>query len=543
MAVVPATVVVAAAVVVAAEAVAVAAAVGDDRSGRKPSGLSPGLGAGWRPPLANVLAQRSDLTFVEVIAEAVDPRAPLPASLATLAGRGVPIVPHGIRLSLGSTERPQPARVARLAAVAQRCQAPLVSEHVAMVRAGGLEAGHLLPVPLTRQSLDVVVGNVRAVTAELGVPLALEHPASLLRWPADHLHPADFLTELAERTDALLVLDVANLHADRHNHGLDPARFLDRLPWERIAYVHVAGGVEHDGRYHDTHRHPVPPAVLDLLAEAVHRCPHRLPVMLERDGDYPSAAGMNAELDAVAGVLSVAPAAQPAPRFADSCRTAKPAGGWNAAPQADLAAEQPDPADEQRVPAAEQRDLAAEQRDLAVEQRDLAVEQRDLAVEQVDLVRALVAGGPDPAAFDPAGLAATRAALLDKRTREVAAVWPALARIPGFADRFAHYAAGAPPRGPVADGCAFAESVRTTLGIVAVAELLTHTLPRRPFAVRTGRSADRRAVAAVRLPGGAFRLLKFPAPPIDPGSRSSPTGRRPWTRPDQSATNPILPRS
>ncbi|WP_076828752.1 DUF692 domain-containing protein [Frankia sp. CcI49] len=508
-----------------------------DGGGRQqPSGLSPGLGAGWRPPLANVLAQRADLTFVEVIAEAVDPRAPLPASLASIAGRGVPIVPHGIRLSLGSTERPQPARVARLAAVAQRCQAPLVSEHVAMVRAGGLEAGHLLPVPLTRQSLDVVAGNVRAVTAELGVPLALEHPASLLRWPADHLHPADFLTELAERTDALLILDVANLHADRHNHSLDPARFLDRLPWERIAYVHVAGGVEHDGRYHDTHRHPVPPAVLGLLAETVRRCPHHLPVMLERDGDYPSAARMNAELDAIAGVLSVTPAAQPAPRFADSRRAAKPAGGWNAAPQADLAAEQPDPADEQRVPAAEQRGLAAEQ-------RDLAVEQADLAVEQADLVRALVDGGPDPAAFDPAGLAATRAALLDKRTREVAAVWPALARIPDFADRFAQYAAGTPPRGPVADGRAFAESVRTTLGIVAVAELLTHTLPRRPFAVRTGRSADRRAVAAVRLPSGAVRMLKLPAPPIDPGSRSSRTEQRPRTRPDQSATDPSPPRS
>ncbi|EFC80322.1 DUF692 family multinuclear iron-containing protein [Parafrankia sp. EUN1f] len=463
-------------------------AVGDDGGRRQLSGLIPGLGAGWRPPLANVLAQRADLTFVEVIAEAVDPRAPLPPSLAGLAERGVPIVPHGIRLSLGSTERPQPARVARLAAVVQRCQAPLVSEHVAMVRAGGLEAGHLLPVPLTRQALGVVVGNVRAVTAELGVPLALEHPASLLRWPADDLHPADFLTELAERTDALLVLDVANLHADRHNHGLDPARFLDRLPWERIAYVHVAGGVEHDGRYHDTHRHPVPPAVLDLLAEAVRRCPHRLPVMLERDGDYPSAAGMNAELDAVAGVLSVAstpapaPSARPGPPFPDSRQAAKPAGGANAAQQLDLAAEQPDP----------------------------AAEQRDLAAEQADLVRGLVAGGPDPAAFDPARLAATRAALLDKRAREVAAVWPALARMPGFADRFARYAAGTPPHGPVADGRAFAEAARATLDIAAVAELLAHTLPGRPFAVRAGRAADGRAVAAVRLPGGAFRLLKLP---------------------------------
>ena len=62
--------------------------------------------------------------------------------------------------------------------------------------------------------------------------------------------------------------------------------FLDALPLERIAYVHVAGGVERDGLYHDTHAHPTPPAVLELVAELCSR--HDPPgVMLERDDDYP----------------------------------------------------------------------------------------------------------------------------------------------------------------------------------------------------------------------------------------------------------------
>src|SRR4029453_5992672 len=226
-----------------------------------------GVGIGWRGELAGFVARRRRLGFVEVVAESLPPDRPLPAELAALRGRGVPVVPHGVRLSLGSAGEPDPARVGRLAGVAERLEAPLVSEPVAFVGAGGLEAGHLLPVPRTREALDVLAANVRQAQAELPVPLALEHVAALLEWPAPELDKAAFLTELLERTGAWLLLDLANLYANARNHGGDPLAFLDALPLERVAYVHVAGGVERDGLYHRTPPPPTPPAVLDLVAE------------------------------------------------------------------------------------------------------------------------------------------------------------------------------------------------------------------------------------------------------------------------------------
>ena len=110
---------------------------------------------------------------------------------------------------------------------------------------------------------------------------------------------AAFLTDILERTDALLLLDVANVYANALNRGTDPVALLDRLPLERVAYVHVAGGAEHDGIYHDTHTHAVPEPVLDLVT---HLCERRRPpaLMLERDGDYPAADELRAELDAIA---------------------------------------------------------------------------------------------------------------------------------------------------------------------------------------------------------------------------------------------------
>lgn len=258
-----------------------------------------GVGIGWRPEIAGFVAGLPGLRFVEVIAESLPHSGELPETLASLRAAGVAVVPHGVKLSLGGAEPVDPHRVEHLAQAARATGAPLVSEHIAYVRAGGVEAGHLLPLPRCREAVDAVVANVRRTTAELNVPLALEPIAALFDWPDDELTEAQFLTEILDRTGAGLLLDIANVYANARNRGEDPLDLLDRLPLERVAYVHVAGGRVRDGRYHDTHTDPVPTEVLDLLAAL---CERRRPpaVLLERDGSYPPAAALRAELDALA---------------------------------------------------------------------------------------------------------------------------------------------------------------------------------------------------------------------------------------------------
>lgn len=263
--------------------------------------MSPGygVGIGWRPEIDGFVAGLPGLRFAEVVAESVHAHGPLPPGLAQLRERGVAVVPHGVKLSLGGAEPVDPERVAHLAAVADRLGSPLVSEHIAFVRAGSVEAGHLLPVPRSHAAVDAIVANVRRTRAELDVPLALEPIAALFDWPDDELDEAAFLTEILTRTDALLLLDVANVYANARNRGTDPHALLDRLPLERVGYVHVAGGSERDGVYHDTHTDAVPRAVLDLVAQLCER--HRPPaLMLERDGAYPPAQALRDELDAIA---------------------------------------------------------------------------------------------------------------------------------------------------------------------------------------------------------------------------------------------------
>lgn len=260
-----------------------------------------GVGIGWRQEIDLTVERLPGVDFVEVLAENVRPHE-LPESLRLLRERAVPVVAHAVSLSLGAAERPDPQRVAHLAAVAQAVDAPLVSDHVAFTRAGGLDSGHLLPVPRTWEALDVLVANVREAQERLPVPLAMENIAALLRWPHPQLSEGQFLAELVQRTGCWLLLDVANLYADACNLGTDVAAFLDELPLQHVAYVHVAGGVQRLGLYHDTHAHAVPAQVLDVLAQLCQQV--RPPgVLLERDDHYPSDAELAAELAAIRAVL------------------------------------------------------------------------------------------------------------------------------------------------------------------------------------------------------------------------------------------------
>lgn len=260
-----------------------------------------GVSLAWRPETAWLIHSRKDLAFSEVLAENLCAEA-LPTPLLQLRRRGVSLVPHGVSLSLGSVEGYSRTALDHLARLAERLEAPCVSEHIAFVRAGGVEAGHLLPVARSEQMLDVIAENVRKVQQVLPVPLALEPIAALFEWPDAAMDEATFVREVLERTGCRLVLDLANVYANGQNLGSDPVSFLDSLSQGQVAYVHVAGGCWDADTYHDTHGAAVGAPVLGLLGEALDRF-GPLPVLIERDDHFGTRGPLEAELDTVAALV------------------------------------------------------------------------------------------------------------------------------------------------------------------------------------------------------------------------------------------------
>ncbi|MEV7787861.1 DUF692 domain-containing protein [Streptomyces sp. NPDC088106] len=372
-----------------------------------------GNGIGWRPEIADAVERMPGIDWVEVVAENVCP-GHLPESLARLRGRGVTVVPHGVSLGLGGAERPDEGRLAALAERAAGLGSPLVTEHIAFVRAGGpltasprIEAGHLLPVPRTRDALDVLCENVRIAQDALPVPLAVENIAALISWPGEEMTEGQFLYELADRTGVRLLVDVANLHTNHVNRGEDPAKALAELPLEAIAYVHVAGGFERDGVWHDSHAHPVPEPVLDVLTDLASRVSPP-GVLLERDENFPEAEEMERELGAIRRAVE------------------KGAGRRDASPAAAAVGARP-PSRQGPVDAARQR----------------------LALAQTAVLSALAAGTPVPEGFDRVRMGVQARALAAKRADVVAKVAPELPVIlgEGYRPAFLAYAQTQPMGG------------------------------------------------------------------------------------------------
>ncbi|WHM35933.1 DUF692 domain-containing protein [Streptomyces sp. BPTC-684] len=434
-----------------------------------------GIGIGWRPEIADAIERLPGVDWVEAVAENLCP-GHLPESLVRLRRRGVTVVPHGVSLGLGGADRPDAGRLADLAARAEALSAPLVTEHIAFVRAGGaltasprLEAGHLLPVPRTWDALEVLCENVRIAQDSLPVPLALENIAALVNWPDEDMTEGQFLAELVERTGVRLLIDVANLHTNRVNRGEDPAKALSELPVEAIAYVHVAGGVEKDGVWHDTHAHPVGAEVLGVLAELVSRVSPR-GVLLERDDAFPPEAELAGELGAIRRVLA---GDSPTPPLPETLR------GWVGVEVALPGATPPDPVAGPAAPAPRsglrpgprtghlpsvvgRRSAGTTDHRPAGEQGPGAQPRLRLAVAQTALLSALVAGTPVPHGFDPTRLRVQARALAAKRADVVAKVAPELPRILGDAYRPAYlaYARSRPMRdGYRRDALDFVESL------------------------------------------------------------------------------------
>ncbi|MFE0640800.1 DUF692 family multinuclear iron-containing protein [Streptomyces sp. NPDC058877] len=417
-----------------------------------------GIGMGWRPEIAEAVEGLPGIDWVEVVAENICADH-LPDSLMRLRGRGVTVVPHGVSLGLGGADRPDPARLAALGEKAVALGAPLVTEHIAFVRAGGpltatplLEAGHLLPVPRTRDALDVLCENVRIAQDALPVPLALENIAALVSWPDEELTEGQFLTELVERTGVQLLVDVANLHTNRVNRGEDPARTLSELPVGAIAYVHVAGGVERDGVWHDTHAHPVPGAVLDVLADLVSRVAPP-GVLLERDDDFPAAQELAGELEAIRATVTAGTRSgsasrgvrRGAPGTAGAARD--PGARPSAADRTPLLIGAGARASGGPMPGARVVPAPAPA-PVPVPVPQEGARQR-LAVAQAALLSALVAGTPVPEGFDTRRVGVQIRALAAKRAGVVAKVAPELPEIlgPGFRPAFLAYARSRPMDG------------------------------------------------------------------------------------------------
>jgi len=231
-----------------------------------------GHGIGLRTThFPEMLAAPPPTDWVEAISENFMSAGGRPLAVLEKVRREVPVVLHGVSLSIGSTDPLSEGYLGALAALAARIEPAWISDHLAWGSHGGRYAHDLWPLPHTEEAVRHVVGRVRRVQDRLGRQILLENPSSYVSFRASEMPEWQFLSEVARRADCGILLDVNNVHVSARNHGFDPIDYLDGIPADRVGQLHLAGHSDR-GRYLlDTHDDEVPAAVWDLYRETLAR--------------------------------------------------------------------------------------------------------------------------------------------------------------------------------------------------------------------------------------------------------------------------------
>jgi uncharacterized protein (UPF0276 family) len=217
-----------------------------------------------------------------------------------------PLSLHGVAASLAADADPDPAHLARLQALVERLQPALVSEHLAWSVWDGTYYPDLLPVPRTGAALARIAANVGRLQDALGRAVAIENPSHYLRFEDHEYGEIDFLTELARRSGCRLLVDVNNVFVSANNLGFAPEAYIDAVPGELVAEIHIAGHVRDlalgAALLVDSHDAPVSDAVWGLCERLIARIGPR-PVLIERDDNLPAFEALLAERARAAALL------------------------------------------------------------------------------------------------------------------------------------------------------------------------------------------------------------------------------------------------
>ena len=267
------------------------------------------FGLGWRSRLAlGILSHLDRIDLVEVIADDFFRAARRERrALRTLAAQ-VPITLHGVTLGMASSVAVETKRLDQMARLCEEVKPVSWSEHLAFVRGGGIEIGHLAAPPRTAATIGGAIANLRRARAVVGVAPQVENVATLIEPPGSDRDEAAWVSEIICNSESDLLLDLHNLHANALNFKFDPVDFISRIPPERVGSIHLAGGRwigrPDAQRLLDDHLHDVPDPVYDLLEEVAARVPHALTVIIERDGNFPPIEWLIDQLDCARRAVS-----------------------------------------------------------------------------------------------------------------------------------------------------------------------------------------------------------------------------------------------
>ena len=245
-----------------------------------------GIGIGLRiPHYEEIFSKQPKIDWFEIISEnfMIDDGLPL-KNLERICER-YPVVQHGVSLAIGSPDPLNFDYLKKLKALSRKTKTPWISDHLSWGRLPGAHFHDLLPLPYTKEVIEYVAERARIVQDYLELPFALENLSSYVTFKDDQMPEWDFYSEVVEKADIFMMLDVNNIYVSSINHGFDPKDYYSHLPLDRVLQIHLAGHTIKDGYLLDTHDNYVCDEVWAIYAE-VYPLTGGVSTLLEWDDNF-----------------------------------------------------------------------------------------------------------------------------------------------------------------------------------------------------------------------------------------------------------------
>lgn len=256
-----------------------------------------GIGLGFRRDVANdIINSEFELPeFIEVAPENWMKMGGYWKKQFDRATEKYPLTCHGLSLSIGSVEELDLNFLKDLKEFLDQYNVKIYSEHLSYSKCKNAHLYDLLPIPFREDAVKHIVTRIKTVQDILERPLVLEN-VSYYTAVASEIPEAEFISSIISESGCQMLLDINNVYVNAFNHNYNTKEFINALPLDSVAYIHMAGHeqIEPD-LIIDTHGKDIIDPVFELLDWTIQKI-NPVPVLLERDFNIPELNALEGEL-------------------------------------------------------------------------------------------------------------------------------------------------------------------------------------------------------------------------------------------------------
>lgn len=256
-----------------------------------------GFGLGLRPDhYQTILSDKPKVDWFEILTENYLVPGGRPLDFLDKIRQDYPMVMHGVSMSLGSTDPLDLNYLAEIKQLMKRVEPKWISDHLCWTGIAHKNMHDLLPLPYTEEAIQHMANKIIQAQEFLGQQILVENLSSYITYQQSEMTEWEFLTEVANRADCLILLDVNNVYVSAVNHEFNPMDYINAMPKDRVCQIHLAGHTLENNCIIDTHDHPIVDPVWDLYAKTLKRM-GKISTMIERDDHIPPLADLITELN------------------------------------------------------------------------------------------------------------------------------------------------------------------------------------------------------------------------------------------------------